>query len=104
MTMNVLKKDTPPIFEIVPRCDLDTAKVYTVVFFNEYTSEIQTVTATVAKLQNENYNLILSEFPNGEKLSFEIKDSDLVVCMGKLIIIGQSDSVQDYEANNNQYY
>ena len=102
--MIVLKIDTPPTFEIVPRRNLDVNKNYSAVIEDEFTHEMQVIPATIEKKTNENYNITLATFPTGEKLAYEIKDSDEVVSMGKMLIINPTQTIQDYEKNNQKYY
>jgi hypothetical protein len=102
--MNVLKKNTLPTFEIVPRRDLDTEKAHSFLAENEFTHETQFIRATIAKKINGNYNITLDEFPDGEKLAYEIKDVKEVVSMGKMLIIEENQSVQDYEPINSKKY
>jgi hypothetical protein len=102
--MNVLKKNTLPTFEIVPRRDLDTEKTHVFLAENEFTHETQSINTTITKKINGNYNITLASFPNGEKLAYEIRDGVEVVSMGKMLIIEENQSVQDYEPINSKKY
>lgn len=95
--MHILRKNTDPIFEIVPRVKLEGV-TYFLHLKSEYTQELQVIECEVELLTNENYNLTLSSFPIGktnEKFSFELKEID-VVLIGQLMIIDENEVVQDY--------
>lgn len=107
--MHILRKNTSPIFEIVPRKALDTTKAYFFNLKNEYTNETQTIESTVALLDNENYNVTMSEFPTGktnEKLSFELKEETTndIVLISRIIIVDENEVVQDYSKKTNLKY
>ena len=107
--MHILRKNTTPDFEIVPRKKLDVSKSY---FFNlksEYTNEIQIVESSVVLLSNENYNITMSEFPEGkinEKISFELKEetTNEIVLIGQIMIVDENEVVQDYSKKTNLKY
>ena len=97
--MNVLKINTEPSFEIVPRRKLDVTKTYTVIF-----DETQTISATVTLLPNENYKLLLASFPTGEKISYKILDGTEIISLGMAIIVSENENIQDYEKSSNQKF
>lgn len=107
--MHILRKNTTPAFEIVPRKQLDVSKVY---FFNlksEYTTETQIVESSVVLLSNENYTITMSEFPTGkinEKISFELKEetTNEIVLIGQIMIVDENEVVQDYSKKTNTKY
>ena len=106
--MHILKENTTPIFEIVPRIKL-IDDVYNIVLKNEYTQEVQTIECASETLPNENYNLVLDSFPIGktnEKLSFELTNElNEVLCIGQLMIVSESADVQNYTTvSNTKYY
>ncbi len=107
--MHILRKNTTPAFEIVPRKVLDVSKAY---FFNlksEYTNETQIVESSVVLLSNENYTITMSEFPTGkinEKISFELKEeiTNEIVLIGQIMIVDENEVVQDYSKKTNTKY
>ncbi len=107
--MHILRKNTTPAFEIVPRKVLDVSKAY---FFNlksEYTNETQIVESSVVLLSNENYTITMSEFPTGkinEKISYELKEetTNEIVLIGQIMIVDQNEVVQDYSKKTNLKY
>jgi hypothetical protein len=107
--MHILRKNTTPVFEIVPRKKLDVLKTYFFNLKNEYTTEVQVVGGSVVLLSNENYNITMSEFPNGkinEKISFELKEETTndVVLIGQIMIVDENEVVQDYSKKTNLKY
>jgi hypothetical protein len=101
--MNVLKINTSPEFEFIPRTNL-TSSTFSVEIKNENNQNTQTIECEVVKLSNENYNATLASFPNGkqgDKLSYSIPN----VVNGKFLIVSESESVQNYsKKNNNKFY
>ena len=107
--MHILRKNTTPVFEIVPRKKLDVSKTYFFNLKNEYTTEIQTAESSVVLLSNENYNITMSEFPEGkinEKISFELKEENTndIVLIGQIMIVDENEVVQDYSKKTNLKY
>lgn len=108
--MDILRKNTSPTFQIVPRLKLDENSTFTFKIVNETSRNSQDVTATIYILPNENYQIILDEFPVGkigEKLSYKIIDdfTSEIVYLGKALIVSENEVVQDYsKKNNNKFY
>ena len=107
--MHILRKNTIPAFEIVPRKKLDVSKAYFFNLKNEYTTEIQIVKSSVVLLSNENYNITMSKFPEGkinEKISFELKEETTndIVLIGQIMIVDENEVVQDYSKKTNLKY
>ena len=108
--MDILRKNTPAIFQIVPRKTLDQNLNYTIKIKNETANKTQEISLIVSLLPNENYKVTLDSFPNGkigEKLAYEIIESvsNEVVYLGKMFIVSETESVQDYtKQNNNKFY
>lgn len=107
--MHILRKNTTPAFEIVPRKVLDISKALFFYLKNEYTTETQIVESSVELLPNENYTITMSEFPTGkinEKISFELKEetTNEIVLIGQIMIVDQNEVVQDYSKKTNLKY
>lgn len=107
--MHILRKNTIPAFEIVPRKVLDISKAFFFHLKNEYTNENQTIESSVELLSNENYRITMSEFPNGkvnEKISFELKEetTNEIVLIGQIMIVDENEVVQDYSKKTNLKY
>lgn len=108
--MDVIRIGTTPSFEIVPRTRLSEADTFTVSLYNEYTKAPQEIEATVEVLPNENYNILFMTEPTGDagnKFSYKIisDTSGETVSLGRLIMLEDSESVQDYNtATNKKYY
>ena len=109
--MDVLKKNTAPAFEIVPRYKLDTTKVLKLALVNEANEKTQTIlTTSVVLLANENYLITLATFPTGkanEKFSYILSEnvSGKVVNFGKLLIADENEVIQDYTKKTvNKFY
>lgn len=106
--MEILKQNTTPTFEIVPRKKLDLTASFKIILVSENTQSTQEIVATVSILPNKNYNITLSSFPTGkirEKFSYTIFQSQEVVSLGKIIILSQNESVQDFTTKtNNKFY
>ena len=107
--MHILRKNTIPAFEIVPRKVLDVSKVFFFHLKNEYTNQTQIVESSVELLSNENYTITMSEFPAGkinEKISFELKQGDTseIVLIGQIMIVDENEVVQDYSKKTNLKY
>ena len=107
--MHILRKNTTPAFEIVPRKVLDISKAFFFHLKNEYTNEIQKVESSVELLSNENYTITMSEFPIGkinEKISFELKEetTNEIVLIGQIMIVDENEVVQDYSKKTNLKY
>jgi len=99
--MNILKINTAPEFEIIPRGIMVGSVIE---LKNENNQKKQNVNFTFEKLPNENYKIILATFPNGkqgDKLSYSIPN----VCNGKILIVSQTENIQDYsKKSNNKFY
>lgn len=107
--MHILRKNTTPAFEIVPRKVLDVSKAYFFHLKNEYTTETQTIESSIVLLPNENYKITMLDFPNGkinEKISFELKEetTNEIVLIGQLMIIDENEVVQDFSKKTNTKY
>lgn len=107
--MHILRKNTTPAFEIVPRKTLDISKAYFFHLKNEYTTETQTIESSIVLLPNENYKITMLDFPNGkvnEKISFELKEetTNEIVLIGQLMIVDENEVVQDYSKKTNKKY
>lgn len=107
--MHILRKNTTPAFEIVPRKVLDISKAYFFHLKSEYTNITQTVESSVELLSNENYTITMSEFPNGninEKITFELKEetTNEIVLIGQIMIVDENEVVQDYSKKTNLKY
>ena len=107
--MHILRKNTTPAFEIVPRKVLDISKAFFFHLKNEYTNEVQIIESSVALLSNENYTITMSDFPTGkinEKISFELKEetTNEIVLIGQIMIVDENEVVQDYSKKTNTKY
>ena len=108
--MNILRLNTTPVFQIVPRETLLVSDTFKVVLRNESNNKQETILATITLLANENYNLTLSTFPIGglnAKFSFTLFNNvtNVTLLLGKLMIISETQSIQDYSnKTNNNYY
>ena len=107
--MHILRKNTTPAFEIVPRKVLVVSKAFFFHLKNEYTTETQIVESSVELLSNENYTITMSVFPNGninEKISFELKEetTNEIVLIGQIMIVDENEVVQDYSKKTNLKY
>lgn len=107
--MHILRKNTTPAFEIVPRKVMDISKAYFFHLKNEYTNEVQIVESSAELLSNENYTITMSEFPTGkinEKISFELKEetTNEIALIGQIMIVDENEVVQDYSKKTNLKY
>jgi len=106
--MDILKKTTSPEFEIVPRRVLDVSKVFTFELKNEMNQKTQTISADVVFLSNENYKITMQSFPTskiGDKFSYTLLDEEEAVLLGRILIVGATENIQDYsKQSNNKYY
>jgi hypothetical protein len=113
--MHILRKNTDPIFEIVPRKKLDVGSEFSFpksYFFhlkNEYTNSDQVIESIAQLLPNENYLITMFDFPIGktnEKFSFELKEetTNEIVLIGQLMIVDENEVVQDYSKKTNTKY
>ena len=106
--MDILKKNTSPSFEIVPRKVLDISKVFKFQLKNEMSQNKSEILANVFLLQNENYQITLASFPIskiGDKISYTLLQDDEVVLLGKILIASQTENIQDYsKKTNNKFY
>lgn len=106
--MDILKKTTSPEFEIVPRRALDVSHVFTFQLKNEMTQKTQDILADVVFLSNENYKITMQSFPTskiGDKFSYTLLDDEEIVLMGKILVVGAAENIQDYsKKSNNKFY
>lgn len=107
--MHILRKNTTPNFEIVPRKGLDSSKAYFFNLKNEYTNQTQTIESGIELLPNENYNVTMLLFPTGkinEKITFELKEETTndIVLIGQIMIVDENEVVQDYSKKTNLKY
>lgn len=108
--MNILKKNTIAKFQIVPRIDIDISKSFKIDLKNEMSQKTQSIVCSVESLPNENNAITLVSFPTGkigDKFSYSIiqVDNNEIVSLGKLIILSETENVQDYsKKSNNKFY
>lgn len=108
--MNILKENTSPQFEIVPRYNLDVSRVFKFKITNENTDEYQEILADAFTNENENYTVIMDSFPLGnssEKLSYVLVDNltNKIVTLGKMMIVSETENIQDYtKQSNTKFY
>lgn len=106
--MDILKKNTSPSFQIVPRKALDTSKFFKFKLKNEMSQRSQDIIATVSLLQNENYQITLATFPIGkigDKISYTLLQDTEVILLGKILITTEAENIQDYsKQTNNKFY
>ena len=103
--MNILKINTPPIFQFIPRKEFEGS--VTIKLISETKGSTQTINCTTNLLPNENYNIHLSTFPSGkanETFSFTILNGNEVLCLGKLMIVSETEIVQNHSKKTNKYY
>ena len=108
--MDILRKNTTPAFQIVPRRKLALTDVFKITIRNESTNVSQSIICSAALLANENYLLTLSSFPTGSlgaKFSYALLNNETneIVLLGKLIIVAETQDIQNYsnKSNNNFY-
>ena len=108
--MNILKKNTIPSFQIVPRRDLNISEVFKIELKNESSQKKQNIICAVDLLANENFTLSLETFPTGkigDKFSYSLFDNTTneLILMGKLMIVSENENIQNYEKSiNSKYY
>lgn len=106
--MDILKKTTSPEFEIVPRRVLDVSKVFSFQLKNEMNQKTQTILADVVFLSNENYKITMQSFPTskiGDKFSYTLLEDEEIVLLGRILIVGATENIQDYsKESNNKFY
>lgn len=104
--MNVIKINTLPQFQFIPRRILDNWYL-NIELVSEIKGTKQTIECTATLLPNEKYNLEFSVFPIGranETFSFTILNGLEVICLGKLMIVAQDAIVQNHSKKTNKYY
>ncbi len=106
--MDILKKNTSPSFQIVPRKVLNYSKIFKFQLKNEMSQKSQEILATILLLQNENYQVTLAKFPTGkigDKISYTLLQDNEVVLLGKILITTETENIQDYsKQTNNKFY
>ena len=106
--MDIIKKNTSPSFQIVPRKVLDSSKVFTFQLKNEMSQRKEDILATISLLPNENYQVTLAKFPTGkigDKISYTLLQDNEVVLLGKILITTETENIQDYsKQTNNKFY
>ena len=106
--MDILKKNTSPSFQIVPRKVLNYSKIFKFQLKNEMSQKSQEILATILLLQNENYQVTLAKFPAGkigDKISYTLLQDNEVVLLGKILITTETENIQDYsKKTNNKFY
>lgn len=106
--MDILKKNTSPSFQIVPRKKLDASKVFKFKLKNEMSQNSQEILANISLLPNENYQITLVSFPLGkigDKISYTLLQDTEVVLLGKMLITNETENIQDYsKKTNNKFY
>ncbi len=106
--MNILKVNTAPSFEIVPRTNINLSNTFRIELENNFTNETQSIQInSLTLLPNENYTIVLASFPVANldaKFSYTIKENiaNNVICIGKLMVVSENENVQDYK--NNKYF
>lgn len=103
--MDIIRINTLPSFEIVPRYYLNLLSTFKITLTNEFSKEAQDINCSVSLLENENYQLVLSSFPigkNGDKLSYIIIDisTNETISLGKIMIVLENENIQDYSNKN----
>lgn len=105
--MNIIKINSLPIFEIVPRRNLDILTL-TIQLTSEIKNTIQTINCEATLLPNENYSLQLDTFPIGkvnEKFSYNLLNGTEILSLGKLMIVSENEIIQDYSKKTvNKFY
>jgi hypothetical protein len=105
--MDILNKNTSPIFTIVPRKKIFYGDILKIKLVNEMSSISQDIFISHFRiLENENIIITLASFPTGkinDKFSYQIinDDTNEIVCMGKLIIVSENENIQDYSKKLN---
>ena len=104
--MDILRKNTTPTFQIVPRRKLLLTEALRIDLRNENNDLREIIDCTIVNLPNENYSLTLATFPVGNldaKFSYSlyINGTNEIVLMGKLMIITETQNVQDYTVQTN---
>lgn len=110
--MDILRKNTDPVLTIIPRQEIADNLVIKFRFENEFSqAKLVVLSDTVTKLPNGLLSVLLEEIPEdvniGDKFSYTAVDNDTdeVICLGKAIMLGETESVQDYsKADNNKFY
>ena len=108
--MDILRKNLTPSFEIVPRYALDLSKQLRFLLINENIKVASQIIAAVTLLDNENYKITFATFPVstvGDKISYTLIDniSEKIVSLGKIMVIGETESVQNYsKILNTKFY
>ena len=89
---------------------LDTSRVLKFILKNEMKQTTQEITAGVVFLSNENYQVTMDSFPTsrvGDKFSYSLVDNitNDVVSLGKILVVGATENIQDYsKKSNNKFY
>jgi hypothetical protein len=106
--MDILKKNTIPSFEIVPRKTLTISSIFNLELKNEMNQKKEVIFATISLLPNENYQITLDSFPAGkigDKLSYTLFQDNEAVLLGKILIASENQDIQDYsKKTNNKFY
>jgi hypothetical protein len=108
--MDILRQNLTPSFEIVPRYALDLSKQLRFLLINENTKVASQIISTVTLLDNENYKITFATFPAsavGDKISYTLIEniSEKIVSLGKILVVGQTESVQNYsKILNTKFY
>ena len=72
------------------------------------TQKTQDILADVVFLSNENYKATMQSFPTskiGDKFSYILLEGTDIVLMGKILIVGATENIQDYsKSSNNKFY
>ena len=106
--MDILKKNTSPTFQIVPRKVLNYSKIFKFQLKNEMSQRKEDILATISLLPNENYQITLASFPVGkigDKISYTLLQDNEVVLLGKILITTETENIQDYsKQTNNKFY
>tara|TARA_R110000782_G_scaffold35953_1_gene85796 strand:+ start:256 stop:585 length:330 start_codon:yes stop_codon:yes gene_type:complete len=108
--MDILRKNTTPAFQIVPRRAIGPSEILRIILRNESSDVEQSIACAINKLPNDNYTLTLFTFPVGKlgarfSYSLLINGTNEVLSLGKLMIISATQSVQDYTTKiNTNFY
>jgi hypothetical protein len=108
--MDILKKNTSPTFQIVPRKTLDSSMILEFQLKNEMSQVKETIAASIILLENENYQIKMDSFPIGkigDKIAYTLIDTfdNEVISLGKILIASENENIQDYsKKTNNKFY
>lgn len=108
--MDILKKNTSPTFQIVPRKNLEVFELLKFNLKNEMTQIKESILADYYILENGNCQVIMQSFPTsnvGDKISYTLVDNltEEIISLGKILVTSEIESIQDYsKKSNNKFY